>query len=454
MVSIHLACCKEPPEMVIATIDSLAAMDYPDFEVIVVDNNTPDPALWRPVKQHCQALGSRFRFFTLGKYPGFKAGALNYALSVTDPRAEVVGVVDADYIVEKNWLTATVPYFAESNVALVQCPQEHRGWEQNRFQTMENDEYSGFFRIGMVQRNEENAIIQHGTMTLIRRGELQEVNGWAEWCICEDAELGLRLLCRNRKSVYVNHPLGRGLVPDSYEAYSKQRFRWAFGGMRIVRHHWRVLFGFSPGLNASQRYHFVKGWLPWVGDALHMAFTAAALVWSAMLLIDPLQTEFPEPIFVYPALALVALRLSGTFWTYSTRVRIGRDRTLMAMIAGGSLTHSIAKAVFQGLLGPGKPFHRTPKMDNAPALVRSLVIAREEIFLCLALNLFAIGLLCEFGVVNDDAVLWAFALTTQSLPYLAAAMAAVISSMAPGRPRITPIRPAGEIEQGGLRVGA
>ena len=54
-VSIHLACSNEPPDMVIATIESLLALDWPDFEVLVVDNNTQDPALWRPVQAHVQA---------------------------------------------------------------------------------------------------------------------------------------------------------------------------------------------------------------------------------------------------------------------------------------------------------------------------------------------------------------------------------------------------------------
>src|SRR5690606_28725469 len=44
-VSVHLACCNEPPAMVIATLDSLAKLDYRNFEVIVVDNNTRDEAL-------------------------------------------------------------------------------------------------------------------------------------------------------------------------------------------------------------------------------------------------------------------------------------------------------------------------------------------------------------------------------------------------------------------------
>lgn len=76
----------------------------------------------------------------------------------------VVGVIDSDYIVEKNWLRATVPYFDRPEVAIVQAPQTRDGGE-SLFKRMCYWEYAGFFHIGMVQRNERNAIIQHGTMT-------------------------------------------------------------------------------------------------------------------------------------------------------------------------------------------------------------------------------------------------------------------------------------------------
>jgi cellulose synthase/poly-beta-1,6-N-acetylglucosamine synthase-like glycosyltransferase len=45
----------------------------------------------------------------------------------------------------------------------------------------------------MVTRNDRNAIIEHGTMTMVRTAVLREVGGWAEWSITEDAELGLRI---------------------------------------------------------------------------------------------------------------------------------------------------------------------------------------------------------------------------------------------------------------------
>jgi len=48
-VSVHVPCHAEPPQVVIGTLDCLAALDYPDFEVLVIDNNTADPGLWLPV---------------------------------------------------------------------------------------------------------------------------------------------------------------------------------------------------------------------------------------------------------------------------------------------------------------------------------------------------------------------------------------------------------------------
>lgn len=428
MVSIHLACCKEPPEMVIATLESLSRLNYPHFEVLVVDNNTPDPEMWKPIERRCAELGPRFRFFSLGSWPGFKAGALNFALKETNPAAKIVGVVDADYIVEPDWLASTVPYFQDPEVALVQAPQEHRDWERNIFTRMENDEYSGFFRIGMVQRNEHNAIIQHGTMTLIDKAELLKLKGWAEWCICEDAELGLRILNDRKKSIYLDHAFGRGLVPQTYEAYAKQRFRWAYGAMRILKRHWMIFAGLKGNLTLAQRYQFVKGWLPWIGDALHMIFTFTAIVWSLLLILNPKHTDFPEPIFIYPALLLVVLRIFGTLWTYTTRVKIGKRRTLLAMIAGGSLTHKIAKAVLQGLSTRSKPFYRTPKKESSAPLLKAISNVYDELLLSITLVTLSWGVLDVFGTVNRQAVLWAAALVIQAFPYFAALIAAFVSS--------------------------
>jgi exo-beta-1,3-glucanase (GH17 family) len=73
-VSIHVPCYNEPPEMVKQTLDALAALDYPDYEVIIIDNNTRDPAVWQPLQAYCETLGPRFRFFhAAGRFQGRRA---------------------------------------------------------------------------------------------------------------------------------------------------------------------------------------------------------------------------------------------------------------------------------------------------------------------------------------------------------------------------------------------
>ena len=193
MVSVHVPAYNEPPEMLMETLNALALLDYPNFEVLVIDNNTQDPSVWQPIEAHCAKLGARFRFFHVNPLAGFKAGALNFALARTAPEAVVVAVIDSDYIVEPNWLRDLASQFVNPSVAIVQAPQDYRDDGENMFKAMCYAEYRGFFYIGMVTRNERNAIIQHGTMTMVRKSTLEEVDGWAEWCITEDAELGLKI---------------------------------------------------------------------------------------------------------------------------------------------------------------------------------------------------------------------------------------------------------------------
>ncbi|HBA65974.1 MAG TPA: cellulose synthase, partial [Methylococcaceae bacterium] len=117
----------------------------------------------------CERLGGVFKFFHLENWPGFKAGAINFGLEQTASDAEIIAVIDSDYIISPDWLKSMVPYFADDKVGFVQSPQDYRDRALSTFKSMCYWEYAGFFNIGMVQRNEYNAIIQHGTMTMIRK---------------------------------------------------------------------------------------------------------------------------------------------------------------------------------------------------------------------------------------------------------------------------------------------
>jgi exo-beta-1,3-glucanase (GH17 family)/cellulose synthase/poly-beta-1,6-N-acetylglucosamine synthase-like glycosyltransferase len=435
-VSIHLPICNEPPEMVRQTLDALAGLDYDRFEVLVIDNNTMDPAIWEPVAEHCARLGPKFRFFTLGKYKGFKAGALNFALRETAPDAEIVGVIDSDYIVDPDWLRSMAPAFDDPAVGFTQSPQDYRDNDGSAFKRLMFWEYAGFFHAGMVTRNERNAIIQHGTMTLIRKAALVTENGWAEWCITEDSQLGLRLFRAGYEAVYSRKSFGKGVMPDDFNAFRKQRYRWAYGAMRIVRANAAALFNpFNRDLTLGQRWHFLTGWLPWMGDALGLAFLGLGLAWSLGLILDPVRFEFPIVLFMLPSVGLFVFKIVQILALYAARVPCGFGDRLGAAVAGLALSHSIGKAVWKGLFTNSLPFLRTPKMKNAPALVQGLVMAREE-FVLLALTwaaLLGVGFGHHWATIETK--LWCLVLFTQSLPYLASVGVSILAAMPAKQPK-------------------
>ncbi len=437
-VSIHLPICNEPPHMVRQTLDALARLDYADFEVLVIDNNTTDPALWEPVAEHCARLGARFRFFHLGRWPGFKAGALNFAMAHTAPDAEVIGVLDSDYLVDADWLRCMVPQFANPRVGFVQSPQDYHDNDGSFFKRLMFWEYAGFFQLGMVNRNERNAIIQHGTMSLVRRTALEEGGNWSEWTITEDAELGLRLFRAGWEAVYAPRSFGRGVMPDDFAAFRKQRFRWAYGAMQIVRGHAGALLNpFNRELTMGQRWAFVTGWLPWVGDALGLAFLVLGLAWSIGLVIEPQRFEFPIVLFMVPSIGLFFFKLAQIFILYGARVPCGwRDR-LGAAVAGLALSHTIGKAVWKGLAVRSAPFLRTPKMEDAPALIQGLVMAREELVLLVLSWAAMVAVGWVHHLATWEAVLWCAVLLTQSLPYLAAVTVALVAAF-PARVAVRP----------------
>ncbi|MGK9065125.1 glycosyltransferase [Stutzerimonas chloritidismutans] len=429
MVSVHVPCYNEPPEMVKQTLNALARLDYAHFEVLVIDNNTRDPAIWEPVQAHCEVLGARFRFFHVAPLAGFKGGALNYAMQHTSPDAEIIAVIDSDYCVSPNWLKQMVPHFADPRIAVVQSPQDYRDEHESLFKKLCYAEYKGFFHIGMVTRNDRDAIIQHGTMTMTRKSVLDELK-WAEWCITEDAELGLRVFQKGLSAAYSEHSFGKGLMPDTFIDFKKQRFRWAYGAMQICKHHLAsLLLGRGSDLTRGQRYHFLAGWLPWVADGLNVFFTLGALLWSAAMIIVPNRVDPPLLIFALPPLALFVFKLGKILFLYRRAVGVNMRDAMSAAVAGLALSHTIAKAVLFGLVTRSIPFFRTPKLRSSHGLLVALAEAREEAFVMILLWGAALGICLSQKQPGLDVTFWVVVLLVQSLPYLAALIMALLSSL-------------------------
>ena len=392
LVSLHLPAYDEPPQVLEATLRALAELDYPNFEVLVVDNNTPDERTWRPVEKICRDLGPRFRFIHLENWPGFKAGALNFALSQTSSAAEIIGVIDADYLVEPSFLRELVPAFTDPQVAFIQAPQDYRDFEPGSFSEAMYYSYEYFFRVPMPVRNEHNAIIFSGTMDLIRKSVIQKIGGWSEWCVTEDAEASLRVLRLGYKSLYYHRSLGRGLMPCTFAGLKKQRFRWCFGNVQILRKHWESLmpwahwFDHENRLTAAQRYFYLAGCLQWFSDAFNFAFVCFLVSGGLIKLgvahftILPITGPWISLAFIF-----ILLNLWRLVWVLRNTLKLSWGLAFRSLYGMFSVGWVVALASFQALIQFKTTFIRTPKKTGSARLLKGLIATQWEA---------GIGILC------------------------------------------------------------
>jgi exo-beta-1,3-glucanase (GH17 family)/glycosyltransferase involved in cell wall biosynthesis len=425
-VSIHVPAYCEPPEMLKATLDAVSRLDYPNFECVVIINNTPDPEFWQPIQDHCRALGERFKFINAEKVKGFKAGALRIAMDRTAADAEIIGIIDADYVVQPDWLKDLVPVFADPRVGLVQAPQDHRDGDRSLMHYMMNGEYAGFFDIGMVQRNEENAIIVHGTMCLIRRAAMDMAGGWAGDTICEDTDLGLAIIEHGWLTHYTNHRYGHGLLPDTYEAFKKQRHRWAYGGFQIVKKHWRRFLPGASRLSRDQKREFSLGWLNWLGaESLGVLVAILNLIWVPIVAFADI--AIPDKILTLPIIAAFVVSLLHFVAMYRLRVPIKTGQMLGAMVAAMSVQWTVSRAVANGLIKDHLPFARTSKGGLSRMSIEFQAFWEAVIGVLLLVGAGVLIVSNSFKQIHEIYV-FAAVLVLESLPFLSAVAIAILES--------------------------
>jgi len=271
----------------------------------------------------------------------------------------------------------------------------------------------------MHHRHERNALIQHGTMTLIRRESLQTLGGWSEWCICEDTELGLRLLENNMELRYIDETFGRGLTPANFKALKSQRNRWAFGAMQILKHHMPKLLGKSS-LNFSQRYHFLTGWFGWFGEALQLVFTIGSIGWTIAMLAFPKYFSLPVVVMIVPILCFLAIKAILGPVLYRKTMHCSWTDIFGASLASLGLSHAIARGIINGLTHKAGVFVVTNKTKAKLSNWQLIDPIKEELLILVSLIMAGAAMLYARGFSNLDAQLWVSMLALQSLPYWSA----------------------------------
>lgn len=296
---------NEPVEVIAPTIAAACALQ-PEHQTWVLDDGD------RPwVEELCLAFGARY--VRRDAHTHAKAGNMNHALDVMaaeiaaggDP-VEIVAVLDCDHVPLPDFLTATLGWFRDEELALVQAPQSY--FNSGAFDDDgDTGEQGMFFHVLMPGRNHEGAgPFWCGSTSLIRVSALREVGGISTATIVEDMHTTLNLLRAGWKSVYHHQILAVGLAPDTPEQYLLQRRRWGMGSMQVLIR--ERLWAAKRWLSWRNYYEYLSGTLWWLeGVGTVMAFLIPAIV-----LVSGAQVSTANPwLFVLLFTIMFSIRLWG-----------------------------------------------------------------------------------------------------------------------------------------------
>jgi cellulose synthase (UDP-forming) len=304
-VALLIPTYNEPAEVIAPTIAAACALE-PAHETWVLDDGD------RPwLQEMCAQFGARYVCRPVHDHA--KAGNMNHALGVMEAEAaagaepiDIIAVLDCDHVPLPTFLTATLGWFADERVALVQGPQAF--YNAGAF---DDDGYSGeqglFFNVLMPARHHAGAgPFWCGSTSLLRVSALREVGGVATETITEDMHTTLKLIRAGWQTRYHHQTLAVGLAPATPEQYLLQRRRWGMGAMQILVH--EKLWAAKRWMSWRNYHEYLNGTLWW----LEGVATLVAFVVPIAVLVSGAETSTAAPLtFALAFTTMFAVRLWG-----------------------------------------------------------------------------------------------------------------------------------------------
>jgi cellulose synthase (UDP-forming) len=304
-VAVLIPTYNEPVEVIAPTIAAACVLE-PAHETWVLDDGDRE---W--VRELCGAYGARY--VRRDEHDHAKAGNMNHALDLIafedatgTGGVDIVAILDCDHVPLPTFLTATLGWFEDGEIALVQGPQAF--YNAGAF---DDDGVSGeqglFFNVLMTARQSSGAgTFWCGSTSLIRVAALREVGGVATETITEDMHTTMKLNRAGWKTAYHHQTLAVGLAPATADQYLLQRRRWGMGAMQIFAH--ERLWAAKRWLSWRAWYEYLNGTLWWLeGIATLIAFGVPVAI-----LLSGVSTSTADPLlFTGVFTAMFVTRLWG-----------------------------------------------------------------------------------------------------------------------------------------------
>ena len=200
---------------------------------------------------------------------------------------DLFAVLDADMIPKKEFLSRTVGYFTNENLAFVQVPQVYYNKDTYQYNLMKNipNEQDFFMRDIQEARAAINAVLHVGTNALFKREYVDEIGGYPTCSITEDMAVGMLLQSKGYDSVFINEELVLGLSATTFTELVKQRDRWCRGNIQVLKYFNPI---FTKGLTLPQKIAYFDGGVYWFSNLQKIIFISCPLIYllTRKIIID------------------------------------------------------------------------------------------------------------------------------------------------------------------------
>jgi cellulose synthase (UDP-forming) len=318
-VDVFVCTYDEGLDVLAGTLVGCDRITYPHITWVLDDGRRQD------VRELAERFGARYLTRPTNEHA--KAGNINNALDYT--QGEVLLILDADHVPQPDILDATIGYFDNPSVAVVQTPHDFGNHDSfQHFETGRHDQ-SMFFETIMPGKDRHNGAFWCGSAALILRKALEGIGGIATETIAEDFHTTIRLHGQGWHSRYHSETLVQGLAPHDLASYLLQRDRWARGNLAVLRTPENPAI--AAGLTLKQRASYLSSLLAYFVPLQRVALVA---VLAAMLITGRLPlhaTLWQFGLFWLPWMALnltasaMLCRGRATLWdgSYSTLLTTG-----------------------------------------------------------------------------------------------------------------------------------
>lgn len=348
-------------------IRSAATLDYPKdrLQIQVLDDST-DETVDISKRIAAELVDNGFDISVLHRTDrgGFKAGALKAAMPHC--KGEYVAIFDADFIIQPDFLKATLPCFNDVKIGMVQTRWGHLNENYSLLTKIQAFFIDIHFSVQHTGRNEYGYFINfNGTAGIWRKSCIEDAGGWTPDTLTEDLDLSYRAQMKGWQFKYKEDVIAPAELPAHISGIKSQQFRWIKGGTQVGVKLFNQLIKSSVG--GKQKWFGLTH--IFAGSTYLLSFLLYAM---SVPLIFIFYTTSLKSFIPYMSLfifsTLIVLFTGGvSFFHTNHNLKhprlsfLGRFTAFLLFTMGLSLNNALA--TIEGFTGKRSDFIRTPKFN-------------------------------------------------------------------------------------------